>query len=115
MRVRLSNTHECSFLVALALLFTFAFGASPLSAQEDRPFTKSYDENSVNEDYDRTRAVPMEQSRAEAEADRLVSLSSDKIISLLTAEPGLLLQCKKLLVRTAFEQGRVLGRGRLDR
>ncbi len=60
------------------------------------------------ESYDRAKAVPVEQSRAQQEADRLVSLSADKIVSLLNDEPGLLLECKKLLVRTAFSQGRVL-------
>jgi protein involved in polysaccharide export with SLBB domain len=108
MRVRLSNTHEFGFLVAVVLLFTFTFGAAPLSAQEDRPFTKAYDKSSTNQDYDRKRAVPLEQSRAEAEAEQLVSLSADKIVSLLTEEPGLFLVCKKVLVRTAFSQGRVL-------
>lgn len=58
--------------------------------------------------YDRTKAIPQEQSRAEQEAEHLVSLSADKIVSLLTGEPGLFLECKKLLVRTAFAQGRVL-------
>ncbi|MBS1849832.1 MAG: SLBB domain-containing protein [Acidobacteria bacterium] len=47
-------------------------------------------------------------SRAEQEADRLVSLSAEKIIELLRDEPGLLLQVKKMLVRKAFEQGRIL-------
>jgi polysaccharide export outer membrane protein len=111
MRVRLSKIRELGFLVAVGLLFML--GAASLSAQQDRPFTKSYDKSSGNQDYDRTRAVPLEQSRAEAQADQLVSLSSDKIISLLTAEPGLLLKCKKLLVRTAFEQGRVIGQEEL--
>lgn len=64
--------------------------------------------SSNRESYDRTKAVPMEQSRAQEEADRLVSLSADKIISLLTDEPGLFLECTKLLVRTAYAQGRVL-------
>jgi polysaccharide export outer membrane protein len=59
-------------------------------------------------DFDRTKAVPEEQSRAEQEAERLVSLSADKILSLLASEPGLFLECKKVLVRTAFAQGRVL-------
>jgi len=58
--------------------------------------------------YERTKAIPEQNSRAEQEAERMVSLSADKIISLLTDEPGLFLECKKLLVRTAFEQGRVL-------
>jgi polysaccharide export outer membrane protein len=108
MRARLSTLSEFGFLTALSLLFTFTLGAASLSAQEDRPFTKAYDKSTSNRDYDRTRAVPMQQSRAQAEADQMVALSSEKIISLLTAEPGLLLKCKKLLVRTAFEQGRVL-------
>jgi polysaccharide biosynthesis/export protein len=108
MRVRLSNTHKFGFLVAVVLLFTLTLGTAPLSAQEDRPFTKAYDKSPGSQDYDRTRAVPLEKSRAEAEANQMVALSSEKIISLLTAEPGLLLKCKKLLVRTAFEQGRVL-------
>lgn len=87
---------------------------SPLKAQDqasqDRAFTQSYDKDSTAITYDKTKAVPLEYSRAEEEADRLVSLSPDKIISLLVAEPGLLLECKKLLVRTAFEQGRMLSK-----
>src|SRR5437660_12329136 len=58
--------------------------------------------------YDRTKAVPEDRSRAEQEAERLVSLSAEKIISILSQEPGLLLECKKLLVREAFKQGRTL-------
>jgi len=57
---------------------------------------------------DRTRAVDVLDSRGEEEAERTVSLSADKIIALLEHEPGLLLQVKKLLVRKAYEQGRVL-------
>jgi polysaccharide export outer membrane protein len=108
MRVRLSNTGEFGFLATLALMFTITLGVVPLPAQQDRPVARAYDKSSTNQDYDRTRAVPLDQSRAEAEADRLVSLSADKIISLLTEEPGLFLVCKKVLVRTAFSQGRVL-------
>jgi len=56
-------------------------------------------------------SVPREtiaQSRAEIEAEQRVSLSADTITELLQAEPGLLLQIKKQLVRKAFEQGRLL-------
>ena len=56
----------------------------------------------------RTTATPDAESRAEQEADRLVSLSAEKIITLLDQEPGLLLQVKKMLVRKAYEQGRLL-------
>lgn len=47
-------------------------------------------------------------ARAEQQAEQQVSLSPDKIIELLQQEPGLLLEVKKLLVRKAYEQGRVL-------
>ncbi len=47
-------------------------------------------------------------SRAEQEAEQMVSLSADKIIEILHNEPGLQLQVKKALVRKAFEQGRIL-------
>src|SRR6266567_5749241 len=47
-------------------------------------------------------------SRAEQEAEQKVALSPDKIIELLRQEPGLLLQVKKMLVRKAYEQGRIL-------
>jgi polysaccharide biosynthesis/export protein len=56
----------------------------------------------------RTSAAPDSISRAEQEAEQLVSLSAEKIISLLNEEPGLLLAVKKALVRKAYEQGRIL-------
>jgi protein involved in polysaccharide export with SLBB domain len=57
---------------------------------------------------DHSTAIDQANSRAEREAEQLVSLSADKIVSILSDEPGLLLQVKKALVRRAFEQGRVL-------
>jgi len=53
-------------------------------------------------------AIDQAHSRAEQEAEQMVSLSADKIILVLREETGLLLQVKKALVRKAFEQGRVL-------
>jgi protein involved in polysaccharide export with SLBB domain len=47
-------------------------------------------------------------SRAEQAAEQQVALSPEKIIELLRQEPGLLLQVKKMLVRKAYEQGRIL-------
>ncbi|HEY7352130.1 MAG TPA: SLBB domain-containing protein [Terriglobales bacterium] len=47
-------------------------------------------------------------SRAEQAAERQVALAPQKIIELLQQEPGLLLQVKKMLVRKAYEQGRIL-------
>jgi len=63
---------------------------------------------------DTARATQQRDSRAEQEADRLVSFSADKIISVLVQEPGLLLEVKKLLVRDAFEQGRLIESKDLD-
>ncbi len=53
-------------------------------------------------------------SRAEQEAERTVALSAEKIIELLRAQPGLLLEVKKLLIREAFAQGRLLASADLD-
>ena len=63
---------------------------------------------------DRTRAIAETSSRAEKAAEQLVSLSADRIILLLTEEPGLLLEVKKLLARKAYEQGRLLDPDELD-
>jgi protein involved in polysaccharide export with SLBB domain len=54
------------------------------------------------------RSVERSDSRAQQEADRLVSLAPEKIIVILSQEPGLLLQVKKLVVREAYNQGRIL-------
>ena len=53
-------------------------------------------------------ALDVPDSRAEREAEQMVALSADKIISLLREEDGLMLQVKKALVRKAYEQGRLL-------
>jgi len=58
--------------------------------------------------YTPSTAIDQSDSRAEHEAEQLVSLSADKITEILRDEPGLLLQVKKTVVRKAFEQGRVL-------
>jgi protein involved in polysaccharide export with SLBB domain len=67
-----------------------------LAQESPRPFVQ------------RTTAISDSASRAEKEAEQLVSLSADKIITLLNEEPGLLLEVKKTLVRKAYEQGRIL-------
>ncbi len=58
--------------------------------------------------YGRTRAIDESRSQAERQAEQTVSLSAEKLIALLQKETGLLLEVKKLLVRKAFEQGRIL-------
>lgn len=60
------------------------------------------------------RAFSLDQSRAEVAAEELVALSADTIMNLLRAEPGLLLEVKKILVRKAYEQGRLLDAKELD-
>ena len=63
-------------------------------AQTEDPYSPSY--RPVNA-----------KSRAEQEAEQRVALSADKIIDLLRQEPGLLLEAKRILVRKAYEQGRI--------
>src|ERR1700677_1993872 len=58
--------------------------------------------------YGRTGALAESHSQAEQQAEQTVSLSAEKLITLLQKETGLLLEVKKLLVRKAFEQGRIL-------
>ncbi|MGD0512946.1 MAG: SLBB domain-containing protein [Terriglobales bacterium] len=58
--------------------------------------------------YSRSTAIDQKDSRAEHEAEQLVSLSAERILGILHDEPGLLLQIKRALVRRAFEQGRIL-------
>ncbi|MBZ5682400.1 MAG: SLBB domain-containing protein [Acidobacteriia bacterium] len=90
---------------ALVLLLVVVVGASLLLAQNS-----SYD----NSYPDRRKAVPEDRSRAAKEAEQSVALSADKIVSILRTESGLLLECKRILVRKAFEQGRLLEPGDLD-
>jgi len=77
-------------------------------AQQQQPQPQPQQGHRYSEDSDRQSAIRQADSRAQQEADLLVALSADKIISILRDEPGLLLQVKKLLVRKAYEQGRIL-------
>jgi protein involved in polysaccharide export with SLBB domain len=55
-----------------------------------------------------TKAVDEAESRAEKEAERLVSLSPDRIIPILQQEPGLFIEVKKMYVRRAYAEGQVV-------
>jgi len=116
MNIRLENARTVTWLAISCLVVAIA--PVSLLAQDatgqDRPFTHSYDRSSGTIYYDRTKSVPLEKSRSELEAEQLVSLSADKIISLLVSEPGLLLECKRVLVRTAFDEGRLVDREELS-
>jgi polysaccharide export outer membrane protein len=102
MKKRLSNLQVgCAGILLLLMFFAVASAARAQSAGYTKPGSESR--------YDRTKAVPEEHSRAQQEADRMVSLSADKIVSLLSSEPGLFLECKRILVRAAFAQGQVIG------
>jgi protein involved in polysaccharide export with SLBB domain len=91
-------------LITLLFLIVSASGSQNLHAQQPRQT-----DNPDNQDYStRTRALDEIDSRAEKEAERLVSLPPDKIILLLQQEPGLFLEVKKMIVRKAFAQGRVI-------
>ncbi len=67
-----------------------------------------YDNDSRGNQYSNRQGQDDKLSRAELEAEQRVSLSAETIISILRDEPGLLLQVKKMLVRKAYEQGRIL-------
>src|SRR6185437_9323697 len=79
--------------IAVALICAMFFVSVPSLAQRISP---------------RSTALDQADSRAEQEAEQMVALSADKIITILRQEPGLLLEVKKVLVRKAYEQGRLL-------
>ncbi len=82
-------------ICALALLCMVGFSETSWSQQQQLSYTRS-------------TAIDQEKSRAETEAEQMVSLSADLIVGILNQEPGLMLEVKKALVRKAFEQGRIL-------
>ena len=88
----------CTRMANLALLVSFFVvgGFVVCGSAQDLPI------------YGRTRAIDESRSQAEWQAEQTVSLSAEKLISLLQKETGLLLEVKKLLVRRAFDQGRIL-------
>src|SRR5579864_3796146 len=89
---RLSSLSR-TVVTALALVLAFFVLSTSANAQS---------QNSKN------TSTMLLKSRAEREAEQSVALSPEKIIDLLRQEPGLLLQVKKMLVRKAYEQGRIL-------
>src|SRR5579864_1277983 len=91
-------------LVCSAFLF---LGVIASGAQTGLP-RQNQDDRDTQDRSSRVRAIDETDSRAEQEAERLVSLPPEKIILLLQQEPGLFLEVKKKIVRKAFAQGRVL-------
>ncbi len=85
----------------VAGILVLAFFVARVPAQDRRNLAG-------DEPSSRTRAIDDSESRAEKEAERLVSLSPDKIILILQQEPGLFLEVKKMYVRRAFSQGQIV-------
>jgi len=73
----------------------------------------AWSQDSQRLSYTPSTAIEQDKSRAQNEAEEMVSLSADQIVTVLTQEPGLMLEVKKALVRSAFEQGRVVDRNDL--
>jgi protein involved in polysaccharide export with SLBB domain len=88
---------------ASLFLVVVASGAQTLQPQQRQD---GYPDR--QERFSRMRAIDEADSRAEQEAERMVSLPPEKIILLLQQESGLFLEVKKMMVRKAFAQGRVL-------
>lgn len=88
-------------LINILLISGFLLNCAQLFAQREEV---SDQDSSIS----RTRALDEADSRAQREADKLVSLPPERIILLLQQEPGLFLEVKKMLVRKAFAQGRVI-------
>jgi protein involved in polysaccharide export with SLBB domain len=91
-----------SWFVTVLFVSVVALAFQDSAAQTQAEYSDAQSHSS------RTRAIDEADSRAELEAERLVSLPPEKIILLLQQEPGLCLEVKKVLVRKAFAQGRIL-------
>jgi protein involved in polysaccharide export with SLBB domain len=102
---------KASRIFPAALVVFSLFGTVSVFAQERDPNntpeynTPEYDTPEYNP---RNRAIDESDSRAGKEAERLVSLPPERIVLLLKQEPGLFLEVKKMLVRRAYSQGRVI-------
>src|SRR5579872_2535039 len=105
-RIGVARLAQAKVILTLTVFSMLVMGA--VTYAQDQAVSGSSERTNGGSYYDRTKAVPQEYSRAQQEADRLVALSADKIVSFLSNEPGLLLECKKLYVRTAYDQGRIL-------
>src|SRR5512146_318438 len=92
--------------VCCAVLSVVLFAGCTLALAQERDSTRDATDDASY--VSRTRAVDKADSRAEKEAERLVSLPPEKIVLLLKQESGLLLEVKKLVVRRAYSQGQVL-------
>ncbi|MBV9625379.1 MAG: SLBB domain-containing protein [Acidobacteria bacterium] len=96
-------------LRTLFTLLVFAPGVRELYGQQQGDFRGQQRDVAETEQHpSSTRAVDEADSRGAKEADRLVALPAERIILLLQQEPGLFLEVKKMLVRKAYAQGRVL-------
>lgn len=102
---------SCAVVFLAVFVFSFrVFAQQPASVRDTTPDTTNAPVD-YTEDTDsalRTKAIDQADSRAEKEAERLVSMPPEKIVLMLQEEPGLFLEVKKLLVRRAFSQGQVL-------
>src|SRR5438876_2872953 len=88
--------------ILVVTLAVSLFGGELCTLAQDR------DSNDGPDYASRTHALDEPDSRGEKEAERLVSLPPEKVVLLLQQEPGLFLVIKKMLVRRAFAQGRVV-------
>ena len=94
-----------ALLIALTVL-PFAFLCSA-AAQTQGYSDQMQGYSDKDQQSDRKWSQPR-QSQAEKAAEAKVSFSPETIIAVLRREPGLMLQVKRMLVRRAFEQGRIL-------
>jgi len=105
----LTSKSKSSMRIGLFMLAVLGAGAAGLAQSSSAQAYPSRNSSQTDDSYSsKTTAIDERESRAEQEAERLVSLPAERIIVLLEREPGLFLQVKKVLVRKAYQEGRVL-------
>ena len=106
--MELRSTHLAVFVTLLGVLLGAEYPVFAQSGSNSDSIYRTNNSEPENLPSGRTHAVDERESSAEKEAERLVSLPAERIIVLLEREPGLFLQVKKMLVRKAYKEGRLL-------
>ena len=106
--MKLRSTHLAVFVTLLGVLLGAGYPVFAQSGSNSDSIYRTNNSEPENVPSGRTHAVDERESSAEKEAERLVSLPAERIIVLLEREPGLFLQVKKMLVRKAYKEGRLL-------
>ncbi|MGA3323245.1 MAG: SLBB domain-containing protein [Terriglobia bacterium] len=100
--------------VLFAALLGFAGASAALAQEQERPEEQPRQEKSAGQEQQAGHEQPEGQQRQERVSDwatdnlELVSASPDQIREVLTKDPGLMVELKRLLAKAAIEKGQIV-------